>query len=76
MHFVDLLALLVVSNPVMDAPAIHDDVERDFVPHCAVLATGELNLWNMKRVPWPVEVLSIGHTIASYQNYGGSPGAM
>ncbi|MBI4405856.1 MAG: M23 family metallopeptidase [Deltaproteobacteria bacterium] len=51
-----------------------ENAERDFCPQYAHLATGTLA--NRKtfgqRYIWPVSVLSIGHTIASYQKYVGS----
>jgi|GEM_PF-868884 len=34
---------------------------------------GTSGLKETPRAPWPFAVLSIGHTSASYQNYGGSP---
>lgn len=51
----------------------HEDAERNYRSPAAKLATGSgapvasNSLYN-----WPVKVLSIGHTIASYQNYSGS----
>lgn len=48
----------------------HEEAERKFRPRYLSLATGD---FSQKRAgvqhPWPVGVLSIGHTIASYQNY-------
>ncbi len=66
------LSLLVLG---LDLPpeAVHHVAERDYRPASEQLAYGELKgeLDDAKRVPWPVKVLSIGHTIASYQNYEG-----
>ncbi len=57
----------------------HAEAEKNFHPNYASQATGDLKKEskriNSERYPWPVKVLSIGHTIASYQNYsfGGPP---
>jgi hypothetical protein len=37
------------------------------------IATAESSATVNVRYPWPVEVKSIGHNTASYQNYGGEP---
>ena len=55
---------------------LHHDAERDFHSPAAKLATGDLSRWrgrNFTPYAWPVKVLSIGHTMASYQNYGRLP---
>jgi len=49
----------------------HDAAERH-VSRSAEFATGAFQKGAVERHRWPVEVLSIGHTGASYQNYGGS----
>lgn len=50
--------------------------ERDFRPAYLDRATGRppkpRQFTNPS--PWPVQLLSIGHTIGSFQNYGGGPG--
>lgn len=61
-------------------PVIHEEVERDFHPAYAALATGTLAQRHItarkaERYPWPVAIKSIGHTMASYQRYGGVSGA-
>lgn len=49
----------------------HEEIERDFQSPTAALATGRLDTdGNPSLSPWPVKVLSIGHTMASYQSYG------
>jgi hypothetical protein len=56
-------------------------VAAAFEPHCVTRATpaylaqatGELTSAPMLDAPWPVQLESIGHTNASYQNYGGTP---
>lgn len=51
----------------------HDDAERDYSPEYLKLADGDLgtlkNQPHRTRYFWPVKVLSIGHTNASYQRY-------
>src|SRR5688500_15621489 len=56
-----------------DEASLHGEAERRLNPAVASLATGRLPTGRPLRHPWPVTVLSIGHTSASYQNYGGSP---
>lgn len=52
----------------------HEDAERDHSPKYLSLATGSLSQRRITdgnhRYPWPVELKSIGHTMASYQRYG------
>jgi hypothetical protein len=52
---------------------VHDDAERDFSPNYLKMAYGDLTAFkkNKERIRyiWPVSVLSIGHTNASYQRY-------
>lgn len=45
--------------------------KRTLTPRYYGLATGKL--YEREIHPWPVNVLSIGHTNASYQGYGGTP---
>jgi len=46
----------------------------DYTPKYALLATGKPSAaLRLAQYDWPCEIESIGHTIASYQNYGGSP---
>ena len=49
--------------------------QRGRQPAYLELATGFTSETNLEaiRAPWPFALLSIGHTSASYQNYGGSP---
>jgi hypothetical protein len=54
----------------------HEEVERDYHPNYLNLATGVLQKSRgNRRNPWPVNVKSIGHTMASYQRYGALEGA-
>lgn len=51
----------------------HEDAERNYRSPAAKYATGTALNRSVTYGPlymWPVKVLSIGHTIASYQNYG------
>jgi len=54
---------------------IDDDAERDYVSRSRHLATGVLrNLEDLPQYPWHHSPLqSIGHIIASYQNYSNDP---
>ncbi len=68
-----LLGALMPQPSLMHS--FDEQVERDFHSTKAVLATGRLENFSkdttsLPRAPWPVKVLSIGHTMASYQNYG------
>jgi hypothetical protein len=61
-------------------PVVHEKAEKDFHPAYAALATGTLAQRHAKdrkvdKYPWPVTIKSIGHTMASYQRYGGVSGA-
>lgn len=72
-----LMALPILSslnqNPTV--PQLDEEIERDYKPVSMNLAYGELEtlrgLDRAHEFQWPVKVLSIGHTIASYQNYSG-----
>ncbi len=69
---VSLLAFpLLFSNP----QPVHEEAERDFHPAYLSRATGAWpRVFDSRAVlPWPVKVKSIGHSIASYQSYGGAP---
>lgn len=55
------------------ALALHGQAELEFEPHYLHRANGRLETSKPMRHPWPYEPLSMGHTISSYQNYGGSP---
>ncbi|MFZ4712105.1 MAG: M23 family metallopeptidase [Bacteriovoracaceae bacterium] len=45
---------------------------KNYQPAYLKLAWGKLtNKRSMERSPWPLPLLSIGHNMASYQNYGG-----
>ncbi len=64
----------VNSDNISTAKRLHDDAELQFQSAYLALATGKLkNNRPETRYPWPFEVLSIGHTMSSYQNYGGNP---
>ncbi len=61
-----------------DSHVTCDDAERDFQPRYLHLAKGPvtaeaLESLKSKRLRWPFNPLSIGHSTASYQNYGGAP---
>jgi hypothetical protein len=45
--------------------------EKEIKTKADAFATGKLK--NIKRHPWPFPILSIGHAMQSYQDYGGSP---
>lgn len=47
--------------------------ERDYAPGYLKLARASSKDSLTSRHPWPVEIKSIGHNTASYQNYGGEP---
>lgn len=68
-----LCPLLLFAAPKI---ALHEEIERDFHPPYAKLAYGVLkgkhrDQRKQNRAPWPVSIKSIGHTMASYQRYGG-----
>ncbi|MFM8269981.1 MAG: M23 family metallopeptidase [Pseudomonadota bacterium] len=50
-----------------------EEIEREFHPDYLERASGELRSLRLsghnERAPWPVDVKSIGHTMASYQRY-------
>lgn len=64
-------ALLLYSLAFSFTTTFDEEAERDFHSKAAALATGNFSeKIKAIRSPWPVKVLSIGHTMASYQNYG------
>lgn len=70
------VCLLFFSHCFLQAQSLehrHAVAERDFNPRYAKLATGDFTHRqtspNRTRHPWPVQVKSIGHTMASYQSY-------
>ncbi len=73
------LTILSLSLPVLalanSLHTIHEEIERDYHPYYLNLASGDLNKLKQSRGrtrdPWPVNIKSIGHTMASYQRYGG-----
>jgi len=78
-RFIFLVTLtLAIASSASFANFNHEEVERDYHPFYLNYATG--NLSNLRRTPrtrypWPVSLQSIGHTMASYQRYGGFSGA-
>jgi len=51
-----------------------EDPEAAYTPDYLHLATGDVsNLEAMPNYAWPYDLISIGHTMASYQNYGSAP---
>ncbi len=66
-----LLVWLVSGLAFAHLSKTDDDAERDFHPAYLSQATGVLRAEETHRYKWPVKLLSIGHSIASYQNYGG-----
>jgi hypothetical protein len=64
-----ILAFLTVNAPIQNVG--HEEHERFYKPEYLSIATGELAARSTRELhPWPVNVLSIGHTNASYQVYG------
>lgn len=63
-----LLGALAALPLMFSSPVLHDDAERDFKPAYVQQATGRLEAARARHA-WPVNVLSIGHSTASYQNY-------
>ncbi len=58
----------------ISAQDIDAEIERTHVSSSRHLATGVLgNMEDYPQYPWHHALLSIGHIIASYQNYGGAP---
>ncbi|MCO4782331.1 MAG: M23 family metallopeptidase [Candidatus Cloacimonetes bacterium] len=53
----------------------HEDIEQYNNPPYLDQAKGDLNKLSKtaKKYQWPFQILSIGHSIASYQNYGSNP---
>lgn len=74
-----LLTLLSLQAPLQTPLSLdethlwsHEHGERFHQPASLSLATGDVSLRDSKALhPWPVKVLSIGHTNASYQCYSG-----
>jgi len=52
----------------------YENVERDYTPSYLHQATGKDRILgdDSQRAPWPFDILSIGHSMASYQQYGWS----
>lgn len=73
--FAIALPLLASLQQVPQPAQFDEDFERDFHSPSRELATGDLRQFKIQdstqSFRWPVKVLSIGHTIASYQNYAG-----
>jgi hypothetical protein len=52
----------------------YEDSEASYTPGYLHLATGDLSTLELiPQYAWPYALQSIGHTMASYQNYGSSP---
>ena len=53
----------------------HEEAELHHTSEWSKLATGNIedSTWVRGEHPWPVDLLSIGHSIASYQHYIGEP---
>lgn len=68
------MGLLASLNQAPHLHREHAEAERT-VPRYAGLATGKLatHLRRQTRYAWPVKLLSIGHTNASYQDYSMDP---
>ena len=79
LHLMTLVPYCLITPSLLlalESLAPHEEVERDFRPAYANQAYGILNRQDRlsrqpERAPWPVAVKSIGHTMASYQRYGG-----
>jgi hypothetical protein len=69
-----MFSLMVFLSFLMVSAGFDEDVEHLYQPQYADSAYGSLENFLTKRItyPWPFALTSIGHTIASYQNYGGS----
>lgn len=64
------LAATLISPTAFTSEDFHEEAERNYKPAYLEIAQGDLNKRILRdRHPWPVSVLSIGHTMASYQNY-------
>lgn len=65
------------APPAADQPPPQEaleDPEAAYQPDYLHLATGDLSaLEQAPNYAWPYDLLSIGHTMASYQNYGSTP---
>lgn len=72
--FVMIVSFLFMYQAVMFAHD-NDDMESNFKPWYIDQATGDLDAFvkSRTRYAWPFQPKSIGHTIASYQSYGGAP---
>ncbi|NBX68945.1 MAG: hypothetical protein EBR01_08290 [Proteobacteria bacterium] len=73
------LLSFILCTKLSFSATLHEEVERDYHPSYVQRAHGQL--FDLQRddqrirYPWPVKLLSIGHTMASYQRYGGLGGA-
>lgn len=74
--FILLAFSLPLTTRAQSQNTSHEEIERDYHPKYLNRATGVLQKRREnRRHPWPVTVKSIGHTMASYQRYGGLDGA-
>lgn len=58
---------------IKTAQSEDSDAERTYKPEYLFMATAGSSTTENARYHWPVQVKSIGHNTASYQNYGGEP---
>jgi hypothetical protein len=69
-----LLAAEISEQERLKGIVVSDDPEAAYTPDYLKLATGGMNrAAEATRYAWPFTLNAMGHTIASYQNYGSSP---
>ena len=65
------ISTLTDANPA--DPRIDEEIEHAWKPDYLKLATGDPNLLDHGIYTWPFELNSIGWSMQSYQDYGGTP---
>ena len=69
-----LILAAALTATFQQAMLTHHHAEEGRVPWYVDLATGSPSVTDVRLVaPWPFALQSIGHSNASYQNYGGAP---
>lgn len=70
-----ILSLYVFIQSTQASTHSHEDIEQFNNPPYINQAKGNLNKFSKsaQKYAWPFDLLSIGHSIASYQNYGSNP---
>lgn len=70
----DLAATEASEAELLQAAMVGDDPEAAYMPDYLKLATGAAHrAAEATRYAWPFTLRAMGHTIASYQNYGSAP---